>query len=98
MPFPIIGALGLGAGLLGAFGKAKAEKARAEAQRKADEERFKREGAAWDVGQRQRVGKLNAVQGLLQRTQPFLKSGPRAAGGTGPDYTFDPEVLKVMQE
>ena len=98
MAFPLLGAGGLVGSLLGGFFKYKAGQKQAAAQKAADDERFDREKASWDVGQNQRVGKLNAVQGLLQRGQPFLRSGAGAAAGTGPDYTFDPAVLETMQE
>lgn len=94
----IIGGAYLGGKLIGGYLKHKGEKKQAAAKKAADDERFNREQATWDVGQNRRVGQLNAVQGLLQRNKPFLRSGTGAAAGTGPDYTYDPEVLKVMQE
>lgn len=94
----LLGAGALAGKLIGGFFGHKADEKKAAAAKAADDERFNNQKANWDAGQVQRSDKLNAVQGLLQRTQPFLKSGVGAAGGTGPDYTFDPAVLQSLQK
>lgn len=87
-------ALGIGslAGkLFGGLAKHKQEQKQAEAM-KAEQERYRREAtAANDVDENRRVERLNAVQGLLQRTGQHLRAG-------APDYTFDPAVLGRLQE
>lgn len=89
---------GIGAKLLGGYLKGRAKKKQAKALNAANQEYNTKASAAFDVDENRRVERLNAAQGLLQRTQPFLRSGPNAAGGTGPDYTFDPAVLQRLQQ
>lgn len=76
----------------------KSDEQKADAAQQAAVAKLKAETDAWNVGEDRRVGSLNAIQGLEQRVQPFLRSGPGGANGSGPDYSFDPKVLTTLQE
>lgn len=85
-----LGVASLASKLFGSLSKHKAEQKKADAL-KAEQDRYRQEaGAANDVDENRRVERLNAVQGLLQRTGGSLRQG-------APDYTFDPAVLQRLQ-
>jgi hypothetical protein len=88
---PLLPLLAIGGALAKGYFEGRGRKKRGESERQEQEELFGARKAAHEGGQARRGARLNAIQGLLERTGLRLPEG-------APDYTFDPDVLAEMQK